>query len=180
MKAYVFLAEGFEEIEAITPIDVFRRAGIEVVMVSISESKEVCGAHGVKMFADSVFSQTDFSHIDLIYLPGGMPGTKNLDAHAGLKKLITQQAEKGKPLAAICAAPLILGKMGLLKGQEAICYPGFEDQLVGAVLSENKMVKSGVISTAKGAGVALQFALQLVADLKGKTEADRIANSICL
>jgi protein deglycase len=180
MKAYIFLANGFEEIEAIAPVDVFRRANIEVVTVSISDSKEVSGAHGVPVLADSLFSEIDFDGEYLIYLPGGMPGTKNLDAHEGLKNLINKQVKAGKPTAAICAAPSILGQMGLLEGKEATCYPGFENQLLGATLSENKLAKSGSISTAKGAGVAIQFALKLVEDLKGKAEADRISNSICL
>jgi len=180
MKAFVFLANGFEEIEAIAPIDIFRRAGIDVTTISISNSKEVCGAHGITILADSLFSETDFSENDLIYLPGGMPGTKNLDAHTGLKKLINNQIENKKPVAAICAAPSILGKMGLLKGKTAICYPGFENLLLGATISESKMVKSGIISTAKGAGVAIQFALKLVEELKGKAEAERIAHAICI
>lgn len=180
MKAYVFLANGFEEVEAIAPVDIFRRANIEVVTVSISNNKEVTGAHGVSVIADSLFSEIDFNGDFLIFLPGGMPGTKNLDAHEGLKNLINMQVKAGSPIAAICAAPSILGKMGLLEGKEAICYPGFENQLLGARISENKIVKSGVVSTAKGAGVAIQFALKLVEDLKGKAEADRIANSICL
>lgn len=179
MKAYVFLAEGFEEIEAIVPIDILRRADIEVVTISISTSKEVCGAHNIIVLADCLFSETEFSNNDLLLLPGGMPGTKNLDAHNGLKDLLRKQAEEGKKIAAICAAPSILGKMGLLEGKEAICYPGYEDQLQGATLSENKIVKSGAIITAKGAGVAVEFALKLIEELKGKATADRIADMIC-
>src|ERR1035437_1282825 len=180
MKAYIFLADGFEEIEAIAPIDIFRRAGIEVVTVSIGVRKAVNGAHGIPVLADSHFSDINFSENDLLFLPGGMPGTKNLGAHVGLKNLISLQVQKGEKVAAICAAPSILGKMGLLQGKEAICYPGFEKELVGATLSENKVVKAENIFTAKGAGVAIQFALKLVEELKGKEEADRIANSICL
>lgn len=180
MKVYVFLANGFEEIEAIAPIDIFRRANIEVITVSISDNKEVSGAHGISVLADKLFSEIDFSGEYLIYLPGGMPGTKNLDAHVGLKSLIASHVKAGEQTAAICAAPSILGKMGFLEGKEAICYPGFEDQLIGATISQDKIVKSGNISTAKGAGVAIQFALKLVEDIKGKAEAERIANSICL
>lgn len=180
MKTYFFLANGFEEIEAITPIDIFRRANIEVITVSVSGNKEVAGAHGVSVLADKLFSEIDFSGEYLIYLPGGMPGTKNLDAHVGLKNLIASHVKAGMPTAAICAAPSILGKLRLLEGKEAICYPGFEDQLIGATISSDKIVRSDNISTAKGAGVAIQFALKLVEDLKGKAEADRIANSICL
>ena len=180
MKVFVFLADGFEEIEAIVPIDIFRRAGIETTIVSISNNKLVSGAHDIIVMADSIFKETDFSEIDLLYLPGGMPGTRNLDEHVELKKLIQLQADGNKKIAAICAAPSVLGKLDLLTGKEAICYPGFEDKLYGALLSKEKMVKSGNISTAKGAGVALKFALKLVEDLKGKETADKIAESIQL
>ena len=178
MKVFLFLADGFEEIEAIAPIDILRRAEIEVVTVSISDTKLVRGAHNIFVQADGLFSETDFSEDSLLVLPGGMPGTNNLDAHEGLKNLLKTQADKLNPIAAICAAPSILGKMGLLDGKEAICFPGFEDQLIGAVVSKNKVVKSGLITTAKAAGVAIQFALQLVEDLKGKEIAENIAKSI--
>lgn len=179
MKVFIFMADGFEEIETITPLDIFRRAEIDVQTVSISENKLVRGAHAVSIMADCLFSDTDFLENDLLYLPGGMPGTKNLEAHEGLKNLLHKQAENNKKIAAICAAPSILGEMGLLKGKEATCYPGFENQLIGAVLSKEKMVKSGYISMAKGAGVATQFALKLVEELKGKQTANKIAESIC-
>jgi len=179
MKTFIFLAHGFEEIEAITTIDILRRAEIQVTTVSISDMKEVRGAHNIQILADSLFSETDFTGNNLLCLPGGMPGTKNLDAHEGLKKLIRKQVEEGNKVAAICAAPYILGKMGLLNGKEATCYPGYEDQLLGATLSEETVVKAGNIITAKGAGVAVQFALKLVAELKDQASADRIAVSIC-
>ena len=180
MKVFIFLADGFEEIEAIAAIDIFRRAEIEVTTVSISKEKAVRGAHNITVMADSLFVKTDFSDNDLLYLPGGMPGTRNLDAHEGLKNLLLKQAETNKKIAAICAAPSILGKLGLLNGKEAICFPGFENQLAGAILSKEKIVKSGKISTAKGAGVAVQFALKLVEELKGRTIADKIAVAICI
>lgn len=178
MKVFIFLADGFEEIEAIVPLDIFRRAGIKTLTVSVSETKLVRGAHDISVMADCVFSETDFSEIDLLFLPGGMPGTKNLEAHEGLKQLIQSQTDASKKIAAICAAPIILGKMNLLNGKEAICFPGYEDKLNGAVLSKNKVVKAGNIYTAKGAGVALQFALKLVEELKGKEMADEIAGII--
>ena len=180
MKVFLFLADGFEELEAIAPIDIFRRADIDVTIVSVSDKKSVRGAHNIYIQPDSLFSETDFTVNDLLYLPGGMPGTKNLDAHEGLKKLLLSQADKNKDIAAICAAPSILGKLGLLDGKEAICFPGFEDQLTGAKLSKEKIVKSGHFSTAKGAGVAVQFALRLVEDLKGKALSEKIASSICV
>ncbi len=180
MKVFIFLADGFEEIEAIAPIDIFRRAGIEVFTISITNEKPVRGAHNIIVSADQLFQEVDFSVNDLLYLPGGMPGTKNLDAHEGLKKLIVKQAGEKKRIAAICAAPSILGKLGLLQGKEAICFPGFEDQLEGAILSNDKIVQSGFISTAKGAGVAVQFAIKLVEVLKGKSISEQIASSICI
>ena len=178
MKIFVFLADGFEEIEAIVPIDIFRRAGIETITVSISDEKLVRGAHNISITADCLFSEADFTEMSLLYLPGGMPGTSNLDAHSGLKNLIQNHFDSNKFLAAICAAPSVLGKMNLLKGKEAICYPGFEDKLFGAVLSKDKVVKSGNINTAKGAGVALEFALMLVEELKGAEAATKIKESI--
>lgn len=180
MKAFVFLAKGFEEIEAITPIDILKRAGIEVETVSISNSKEVVGAHGIIVVADYIFDDADLTDADLIFLPGGMPGTTNLDAHEGVKALVQQQLYDKKLLAAICAAPSIIGKMGFLKGKEAICYPGFENLLEGATISKHSVVKDGNIITGKGAGVAVQFALKLVEELKGKDIADKVANEICL
>jgi len=180
MKVFIFLADGFEEIEAIAPIDIFRRADINVTVVSISKELIVKGAHNISVSADCLFNEADYNDNDLLFLPGGMPGTKNLDTYEGLKKLILKQAGENNKIAAICAAPSILGKLGLLKGKEAICYPGFEDQLEGAILSKEKIVKSGTISTAIGAGVAIQFALKLVEELKGKSLADKVAASICL
>jgi len=179
MKTFVFLADGFEENEAIAPIDILRRADIQVTTVSISNSKEVRGAHGITVLADCLFAKADFTHNDLLFLPGGMPGTKNLDAHNGLKDLLLKHAKLGGNIAAICAAPSILGKMGLLYGKEAICYPGYENQLQGAILSEKKIVKSGSIITAIGAGIAVEFALRLVEELKGEETALRISKSIC-
>lgn len=178
MKVIVFLAEGFEEIEAIAPIDIFRRAGLEVTTVSVTGNREVRGAHNVTVLSDTLFDDTDCSVNDLLYLPGGMPGTSNLDAHEGLKELIRKQAESGKPVAAICAAPSILGKMGLLEGKEAICYPGFEKFLTGATLSGQTIAKAGNILTAKGAGVAIPFALKIVEELKGKEVSEQIAGAI--
>jgi protein deglycase len=179
MKAYIFLADGFEEIEAITPIDLLRRANIEVTSISISNSKTVLGAHKISIEADALFSELNFEDADLLILPGGMPGTKNLDDHLGLKEILEQQSSQGKLIAAICAAPSILGKMNLLKDKEAICYPGFENQLIGTRLSESKVVQSGAVITAKGAGVAIEFSLKIIESLKGKAVSDQISNTIC-
>ncbi|MBP9017213.1 MAG: DJ-1/PfpI family protein [Paludibacteraceae bacterium] len=178
MKAMVFLADGFEEIEAIAPIDIMRRAGIEVTTISVTTTKEVRGAHDILLQADCLFGQIDFSNADLLFLPGGMPGTKNLEAHDGLKQLLLKHANEGKKLAAICAAPSILGKLGLLKGKEAVCFPGFEETLKGAILSDKKVVQSGNIITGKAAGAAVEFGLKLVENLKGKSAAEQVGSSI--
>lgn len=180
MRILLFLAEGFEEIEAVAPIDVFRRAGIDITTVSVSNKLTVTGAHGIGVNADVIFEKADFSGDLLIYLPGGMPGTTNLDNHAGLKKLIEKQAAKGATIAAICAAPSILGKMGLLKEKEAICYPGFESFLTDAKLAASTIVKSGNILTAKGPGVAIPFALKIVEELKGEDTAQQVANAMIM
>lgn len=178
MQIYVFLADGFEEIEAIAPIDVFRRAELKVTVVSVSGDQLVQGAHGVSVAADCLFEELSFEGDFTIFLPGGMPGTLNLEKHEGLKELISRQANRGQKIAAICAAPSILGKMGLLEGKEAICYPGFESFLAGATISDEKVVKSGALYTAKGPGVAIDFALKLVAGLKGKEMAETVASGM--
>lgn len=175
MQIYVFLANGFEEIEAIAPIDVFRRAELNVTTVSVTGDQLVEGAHGIAIAADCLFEELRFEGDFLLFLPGGMPGTLNLEAHEGLKSLLRQQAERGQKIAAICAAPSILGKMGLLKGKEAICYPGFESYLDGATVSAESVVKAGAVFTAKGPGVAIDFALRLVEDLRGKEVATQVA-----
>ncbi len=178
MQIYLFLAEGFEEIEAIAPIDIFRRAGLNVITVSISSTKTVTGAHGISVLADSIFEETKFENDGFLFLPGGLPGTTNLDNHAGLKRLIRQYEQNSNKIAAICAAPSVLGKMGLLAQKEAICYPGFENQLQEATLSMSDAVRSGNIFTAKAAGSALEFALMIVGDLKGKEVSETIRKAM--
>ena len=127
----VFLAEGLEEIEGLTVVDVLRRAGIEVTTISISEKKEVTGSHNITILPDALFSEADWSGLDGVILPGGMPGTTNLMEHEGVRKVIQEFADQKKLVAAICAAPSVLGQAGLLRGKRATCYPGFEEQLVG-------------------------------------------------
>lgn len=162
MKVAVFLADGFEEIEAISIIDVLRRGMIEVDTISISENFEVNGAHGIIVIADKKFSEEQFDYYDMLVLPGGMPGTTNLGKHEGLCKLLTRFALEGKKLAAICAAPSVLGQLRILEGKEATCYPGFEKQLIGCKLMNKDVVVSDNIITGKGAGVAIDFALELL------------------
>ena len=128
---YAFFADGFEEIEAFTAVDTLRRAGLNVQIVSVTPDEIVMGAHDVSLLCDINFENCDFFDADLLLLPGGMPGAATLDKHEGLRKLLLDFAAKGKPIAAICAAPMVLGKLGLLKGRKATCYPSFEQYLTG-------------------------------------------------
>ena len=172
----VHLAEGFEEIEAISIIDVLRRAAFEVVIVSVTGTLGVIGSHQIKVTADRLFDDVDYSEIDMIVLPGGMPGAKNLNNHAGLRKQILDFNKNGKLLGAICAAPLVLGQLGLLNGKNATCFPGFEKYLEGAKITGAATETAGNIITGKGAGVAIKFALKIVEELKGKNTADELAD----
>lgn len=157
---YLLLAEGFEEIEALAPVDFLRRANLSVTIVGMTETI-VCGSHGISVSADCLFDDCDFSDADMIVLPGGMPGTKKLDEDPRLDGVLSSVYARGGVLAAICAAPMILGKRGFLQGREAICYPGFESDLEGAVLSENSVVRDGCILTAKSAAFAWEFGYRI-------------------
>ena len=179
-KVFIFLANGFEEIEAIAPIDILRRAELDVITVSISDSKTVAGAHGINVEADQLFTETTFGENDYYVLPGGYDGMLNLSAHQGVNELLTKQHNAGKKLAAICASPSVLGKLGILEGKEAICYPGFEGNLTGATISKNSVVEDGNVITGKGPGVAVQFALKIVESLKGKETASQVSDSLML
>jgi len=179
-KVYVFLADGFEEIEAITPIDVLRRADIEVCTVSISTKKEVTGAHAITITADCLFTEQDFSDADLMILPGGMPGSLNLNAHKDLSKLLIDSSKQGKLIGAICAAPLVLGQNNLLKDKKATCYPGFQDKLIQANYTGSAMEVSDNIITANGVGSAMKFALQLVSMLLNKEKAQELAEKMLI
>ena len=175
---YTFLATGFEEVEALGPIDVCRRAGLNVKTVSVTGEKTVTGAHGVGIVADSLFEENDFSDATMLFLPGGMPGSTNLDAHEGLRRLILEHAKADKPLAAICAAPMVYGKLGLTKGKKATCYPSMEDGLVGAETVAEGAVIDGNVITGRGMGASLDFAFALVEVLRGREKADEIAKQI--
>ena len=158
----VFLAEGFEEIEALTPVDVLRRAGLVVQTVSIMDEQVVAGAHGVPVLADKMFAEINPEDAEMILLPGGLPGATNLDAHEGLGQLISDFAKAEKPLAAICAAPLVFGNRGLLQGKKATCYPGFETYLQGAEYTAALVEKDANFITGKGPGAAMEFAFAIV------------------
>ena len=174
----MFLADGFEETEAIAPLDMLRRANADVKTVSISDSLSVKGAHGISVCADLVISDIKNETPEMIILPGGMPGTKNLNMCEPLKKLLTSTYENGGYVCAICAAPMVLGGLGLLKGKKATCFPGFEEHLLEAIVTNKKVVRDGKIITACGMGVAIEFGAELVAALKGKLEAERIIKAI--
>ena len=147
-KVYVFLAEGFEEIEGLTVVDLLRRAGVETEMVSVMDGKQIKGSHGIKVTADSMFDDADFSDADILVLPGGMPGTLNLGNHTGLCEILKKHYEAGKMVAAICAAPSVFGELGFLKGRIATCYPGFESKLEGAIVCATKVaVDENVITS---------------------------------
>lgn len=176
---YVFLADGFEEIEALCPIDVMRRAGLNVTTVGIGK-RNILGSHGIAVSADITDDEIDLSlDIDLVFLPGGMPGAKNLDQSPTVHKALDVALEQGSYIAAICAAPMILGKRGMLNGKSAICYPSFEKYLDGASISDNeKIVLDGKIITAKGMGVATDLGLKLVELLCDKATSDTLRTAI--
>ncbi|MBE6607429.1 MAG: DJ-1/PfpI family protein [Ruminococcaceae bacterium] len=178
---YVFLANGFEETEAICPIDIMIRAGIDVELVSVSEDLIVKGAHGITLRADKKIKEISIARedLELIMLPGGMPGTTNLFDCRPLRDMLVLAANKGITLAAICAAPMILGRLGLLADKNAVCYPGFEGELIGAKIPKRaKVAVSENIITAAGMGVATEFGLAIVEKLRSKEAAVKIAKAI--
>lgn len=177
-KIGIFMADGCEEIEGLTVVDIVRRAGIDITTISISDKKEVAGAHGITFLADAKKDEVDFSTLDGIVLPGGMPGTINLGADETVDKVIREFAAGGKLVAAICAAPSVLGQAGILNGKHATSYPGFEPKLTGAVTSEDPVVQDGNVITSRGMGTAIAFALEIVSYFTDKKTADKLAESI--
>lgn len=159
---YVFLATGFEDIEAIAPVDIMRRAGLEVQTVSITGEEIVTSAHGVGIASDLMLSEVDFSQAEMLVLPGGLPGSTNLDACKPLTEAIKRHFESGGPIAAICAAPLVYGHLGLLQGRRATCYPGVERELKGATYTAAIVERDGNIITGKGPAAAFEFGYTIV------------------
>ena len=175
---YCFLANGFEESEALSTVDVIRRAKLELKLVSINETY-VTSSHNVTVKADITIDQiSDYEDIDAIILPGGMPGTLNLQNSEKLRDIILYCNENNKLICAICAAPMILGNLGLLKNKDATCFPGFEKELKDANVKTDKVVKDGNIITAKGAGVSFLFGYEIVAALLSQEEADDIKSAM--
>ena len=169
-KVYVFLATGFEEIEALTPVDILRRGGVDVNLVSITGNEIVTGARGINVKADVLFENLDKDAAYMLVLPGGMPGTTNLMTYEPLMELVKAYNSKGKYVTAICAAPTIFGKIGLLNGKKATCYPGMEGDLTGANVKYDSVVVDGNIVTSRGMGTALDFALKLLEINTGSVE----------
>lgn len=169
---YVFLATGFEEVEALGPIDVCRRAGLKVKTVSVTDEQVVTGAHGIGIVADSMFAENDYSDAEMLFLPGGLPGATNLDAHEGLRRVVLAHSEAGKALAAICAAPLVYGNLGLADGKKMTCYPGFEKYLVGAEYTAALVERDGLMFTGKGPAAALALGYAIVEHFCGAEVAE--------
>jgi 4-methyl-5(b-hydroxyethyl)-thiazole monophosphate biosynthesis len=174
---YLFLANGFEEVEALAPLDLLRRAGVEVTVVGVGGDM-IRGAHGITVQADMPDTLFADAAPDMIVLPGGMPGSKNLDESRIVDMALKAAARRDAYLAAICAAPMVLGHRGLLAGKRATCYPGFESELTGATVATEKVVTDGKIITAAGMGVAVEFGLALVTALKGREVAEGIRAAI--
>lgn len=177
-KVYEFLADGFEDIEALAPVDILRRGGVEIITVSVNGSDYVESAHGVTYKADVKFSDVDLSDATLLLLPGGMPGAKNLLEHRGLNAALLSQAERRGLIGAICAAPMVLGELGLLSGKKATCYPGFESHLHGAHYTHELVTVDGNIITGEGPAAALPYGYRLLAILKGEDVARQIEDGM--
>lgn len=177
-KVYAFLANGSEEVECLAAVDVLRRAGIETKLVSINENEEVTTSHGVRILCDAAIGALTetgaLSEADVLFLPGGMPGTRNLANCAALIEALKAQHRAGKRIAAICAAPSVLGGLGFLEGKQATCFPGFEEQLTGARYTKAGVVTDGNITTARGLGYALDLGLELVGLLISRETAAEI------
>ncbi len=175
---YMFFAEGFEEVEAIATLDVIRRAGIDIMSVGIG-AETVIGSHNIPIVCDTTEDKIEFNdNVQGVILPGGMPGTTNLMNSSVVDNFIDLCYEHSKLICAICAAPMILGRKGLLKNRVAVCFPGFEDELEGAVISNNFVCNSDGIITAKGMGSAVNFGLEIVAELIDKDTSDKLKSTL--
>lgn len=177
-KVLLFMADGTEECEALITVDLLRRADIDVTTVSVMNTNILNTSSGIKIEADKLINEIDFNMADMLVLPGGMPGTKYLGDNTELRKALIDFYEQNKPIAAICAAPSVLGQLGLLEGKKAICYPGFEEALTGATISDVDPVTDANITTASGLGHAIPFALELIKVLKGEKTSKEVSDQI--
>lgn len=177
-KIIVFLADGFEEVEALTCVDLLRRAGAQVIAMSVNDKVSVEGAHDIEVVADTVFDKDEIRDADAIVLPGGMPGTLNLKNSPDIEETVKDFYKNNRLICAICAAPMIPGSLGMLKGREACCYPGMEEHLTGADVKHDLVCRDGNIITGAGVGGAIAFALEIIEYLFGAEDARNIRESI--
>lgn len=176
--AFVFLATGFEEIEALGTVDILRRGGIKVMTVSIMGELKVMGAHNIPVVADYLFDDADFLATDALILPGGIPGSNHLNTCTRLKELILEKHKEDKILGAICAGPMVLGGLGLLKGRNATCFPYFEPTMIGATYKDEGVVVDGNIVTSQGPGFVFDFGLTLLEIMRDKELRDEVAAAL--
>ena len=177
-KIGMMVANGYEEVEMLTVVDLLRRTGMTCDIISVSGEKELTSSHKVTVIADLLYEEADFDSYDALAIPGGMPGTTNLGAHAGVCEQLKKAYADGRMIAAICAAPTVFGKLGLLEGKKAICYPGMEDQLTGAEVTYEPAVRDGNIITSRGMGTAIDFGLAIIAYYEGEEAAAALAEKI--
>lgn len=177
-KVYAFIADGMEETECLAAIDVLFRGGIEVTLVSVMGRQEIVSTHGIHIRADVLFEDINCKEADVLLLPGGMPGTRHLGEHQGLCEALKEAAADGRRVAAICAAPSVLGRLGLLEGKRATCYPGFEKELIGAEYTREGVVTDGDVTTSRGLGYALDFGLELLKCLTDEKTAEEVKAAI--
>lgn len=180
MKAFAMIADGTEEVECLAVVDVLRRAGIDTALVSV-DGLTVTGSHGIKITADRVIADADFTGVDMLFVPGGLPGSERLGVCVPLIDGIKRVLDSGKRVAAICAAPAnVLGANGFLRGVKATCYPGHEARMTGCNYTEERVVTDGQITTARGMGCTLELGLELVRLLKGEDAASALAEKIIM
>ena len=178
MKTAIFLARGFEEIEALTVVDLLRRAKIICDMVSVDDEINVCGSHGIVVKADYLISEIKFEEVDCMILPGGSPGWQNLEKSQYLMKRLDEFFQKGKLVCAICGAPTILGRKGFLIDRTAVCYPSLEGELSGAYVPEEEVVRDGNLITSRGVGTAIAFSGEIIKAILGEETAEEILKSV--
>ena len=177
-RVYVFLADGFEEIEGLTVVDILRRAGVDTTTVSVMKDRNIIGSHQIQIKVDACFGDVDFSGGELLVLPGGMPGSRYLAGHEALGALLKSYVKDGKKVAAICAAPGVLGGLGILEGKKAACYPGVEGKLTGAQVLYDEVVRDGNVTTSRGMGTAIPFALDLVSQMVSPEKSEELKKAI--
>ena len=177
---YIHFAEGTEEIEFVTIIDLLRRSSLDAVSVSITGKTKVTGAHGIVIETDTTFEEANYDDCDMIVLPGGMPGTLHMAEHSGLTDMIKSFNEKGRSLAAICAAPMVFAGCGILSGKKAVIYPGMEEYLGDAEVSDKRVQTDGNIITSQGPGTAMEFALEIIRTVKDSAASDEIKKELLM